>query len=227
MSRERLFDIICLMEITYLGHSSFKLKGKNIALVTDPYGPHIGFKFPKSKADIVTVSHDHEDHNQAKLVDGNPFVISGPGEYEVKGTSVFGVSTFHDQKGGSERGQNTAYMIEMDGLRICHLGDLGHKLTDRQLDQLDGVDILLIPVGGFYTIGPAEAAEVVSRLEPLIVIPMHFNTPKLNQDVFGKLSGVEAFLKEMGEEVTPEPKLQISRDKLPEELKIVVLKRRE
>lgn len=215
------------MEIIFLGHSSFKLKGKIATLITDPFGPQIGFKFPKVEADIVTISHNHEDHNQAELVGGEPFVISGPGEYEVEGISVFGVSTFHDQKRGSERGQNTAYLIEMDGLRICHLGDLGHKLEDKQLEELNGVDILLIPAGGFYTIGPTEAAQVVSQLDPKIVIPMHFNSPKLNQEIFGKLSSVEVFLKEMGEEAIPEPKISITPDKLPEELKVVVLERRD
>lgn len=215
------------MEISYLGHSSFKLKGKTATVVTDPYSPEAtGLKFPKVEADIVTVSHDHQDHNQKDQVQGSPFVILGPGEYEVKNVSIFGISSFHDAKEGSERGQNTIYLMEMDGLRVCHLGDLGHRLSDRELEELNGVDILFIPVGGFYTIGPKEAGEVISQLEPKIIIPMHYNFPGLNQEIFGKMSTLEDFLKEMGEKGEFLPKLSLSREGLPTETKIIVLERK-
>lgn len=215
------------MEITWLGHAAFKLRGKSTSIVTDPFSPQmIGFKFPKVEADVVTVSHEHEDHNQVQLVDGNPFVISGAGEYEVKGVSVLGVSCFHDASGGSERGRNTVYLIVIDGLRVCHLGDLGHKLTSDQLEELEGVDILLVPVGGVYTLGPQEAAEVVLQLEPKIIIPMHYKTPGLNPQIFEKLSGVEKFVEKLGEPTLNQPKLVVTNQTLPEEKQVVILERK-
>lgn len=215
------------MEIYYLGHSSFRIKGKDATVVSDPYNqvkvPDFGLKFPKVEAQVVTVSHLHPDHNAPELVEGKPFVVSGPGEYEIKGVSIFGFPSFHDGKLGKERGVNTIYLIEMDGLRICHLGDLGEMLSDQKLEEIDGVDILMIPVGGFYTIGPKEASELVTKIEPLIVIPMHFRTDKTGSE-FAKLSTVEDFLKESGvESALPLPKLVITKDKLPEERQVVLL----
>jgi L-ascorbate metabolism protein UlaG (beta-lactamase superfamily) len=215
------------MEIALLGHSSFKIRGKTATLVTDPFAKEtVGFKFPKVESEIVTISHNHEDHNQKEAVLGSPFVISGPGEYEIKNVSIFGISSFHDSSQGSERGPNTIYLIEMDGLRLCHLGDLGHKLEDLELEELNGVDILFIPVGGIFTIGPKEASQVIGQLEPKIVIPMHFNCPSLKSEVFGKLATVDEFLKEMGEKSQVLPKLQISKDRLPEEMQIIILERK-
>lgn len=213
------------MDITYLGHSSFKLRGKQASVVTDPFGPMVGLPFPKhTSADIVTLSHDHEDHNAAQLVEGNPLVISGPGEYEVKGVGIVGVGVYHDDTGGTKRGKNTIYRIELDGISIVHLGDLGHELSSAQVDSLDGVDILFVPVGGVYTIDAGTAAKVVAEVGPSIVIPMHYNRPGLDQKVFGSLAGVDAFLKEMGKAgTTPQPKLTISKDKMPEELQVVIL----
>ncbi|MFZ5366265.1 MAG: MBL fold metallo-hydrolase [Patescibacteria group bacterium] len=215
------------MEISYLGHSSFKIRGKTTTLVTDPYSSEMtGLKFPKVEADILTISHEHEDHNKKELVLGSPFVISGPGEYEVKNVSIFGISSFHDSKEGSERGQNTIYLIEIDGIRICHLGDLGHKLSDLALQELNGVDILFVPVGGIFTLGPRQGAEVISQLEPKIVIPMHYNFPGLNPSVFGKTQTLDDFLHEMGEKAQVLPKLTVTGDKLPEEMQIIVLERK-
>lgn len=213
------------MEITYLGHSSFKLRGKTVTVVTDPYDASIGIKFPKhTSADIVTVSHDHNDHNAAGTVEGSPFVIGGPGEYEVKGVAIVGIGVFHDEAGGSKRGKNTIYRIELDGVSIVHLGDLGHTLTSDQVDGLDGVDILLIPVGGVYTIDAKIAHEVVTTIEPSVVIPMHYNREGLDQKTFGTLAPVATFLKEIGKEgILPVPKLTVTKDKLPEELQVVVL----
>ena len=213
------------MEITYLGHSSFKLRGKTVTVVTDPYDASIGIKFPKHmSADIVTVSHDHNDHNAANTVEGSPFVIRGPGEYEVKGVAIVGIGVFHDDAGGSKRGKNTIYRIELDGVSIVHLGDLGHTLKTDQMDGLDGVDILLIPVGGIYTIDAKIAREVVTAIEPSVVIPMHYNREGLDQKTFGTLAPVATFLIEIGKEgILPVPKLTVTKDKLPEELQVVVL----
>jgi L-ascorbate metabolism protein UlaG (beta-lactamase superfamily) len=215
------------MEIKFLGHSSFKIKGKEVTIVTDPYDSSVGFKFPKVEAEIVLISHDHQDHNQGELVGGKPYVIAGPGEYEVKGVSVVGIQTFHDESQGAERGMNTVYRIELEGINLCHLGDLGHLLSSSQLSELNGIDILFIPVGGVYTIGPKRAVEVVTQLEPKIVIPMHYRVPEQkNNQTFGQLSGVDEFLKEVGEEAKPQPKLIISRDRLPSEREVLVLERK-
>lgn len=208
------------MDIIPLGHASFKLRGKNATVVTDPYdGGGVSLKFPKHvEADILTVSHDHADHNAVHLVGGTPFFVHGPGEYEIKGVSVIGVASFHDEKEGADRGRNTMYRIEVDGVKIGHLGDLGHVLSSAQVDALDGIDILLVPIGGVYTIDAEKAAQVVSDIEPRIVIPMHDG--RSNKE----LAPLEQFLKVMNKgEITPVPKLTISREKLPTEMQVVVL----
>ena len=215
------------MEIQYLGHSSFRIKGKTVTIVTDPYDSEkVGFKFPKLEANIVTVSHDHLDHNQAQLVEGNPKVISGPGEYEIAGVSVFGTHTYHDNKNGEERGSNTVYTITIDGVNICHLGDLGHKLSDEQLDSVGNVDVLFVPVGGVDTIDPSEASQVISQIEPKVIIPMHYKVPGLVISKGEEMSDVEAFVKEIGIEPVRDNKFVITPDKIPEEVQVVVLERK-
>ncbi len=193
--------------------------------MTDPFSSSmVGLKFPKTEATIVTVSHEHDDHNNVPAVSGSPYVVRGPGEYEIQGVSIVGIPSFHDDVNGSKRGKNTIYRIEIDGVVVTHLGDLGHALTTQQVDALDGVDVLLVPVGGVYTIDANQAVSVINGLDPKIVIPMHYHRPALNQQVFGTLMPVAAFTKEMGkEEVVPVSKLSISRDKLPTELHVVVL----
>lgn len=215
------------MEITYLGHSSFRIKGKTVTIVTDPYtSEKVGFKFPKLEANIVTVSHDHFDHNQAHLIAGDPKIVSGPGEYEIAGISIFGTHTYHDNKNGEERGANTVYVMTIDGINVCHLGDLGHALTDEQLDSIGNVDVLFIPVGGVYTIDPSEANQVVMQIEPKIIIPMHYKTPGLAISKAEEMSGVEEFVKEIGIEPVRDNKFVITSDKIPEEVQLVVLERR-
>lgn len=212
------------MEITYLGHSSFKLKGKVATVVTDPFNPIIGLKFPKVEADIVTVSHSHPDHSEVNLVEGGPFVIAGPGEYEIRDVKLVGISSFHDEKEGKERGKNTIYSIRIDGLYVCHLGDLGQaSLSSSQLEVLGQVDILLIPVGGVFTIDSEVAAKTVAAIEPKIVIPMHYFDPALKT----KFEEVGKFLKEMGKEnLVPQQKLIITKDNLPEETEVILLERK-
>lgn len=212
------------MEISFLGQASFRLKGKTTIVVTDPYDPEfLGLKFPKVEADIVTLSHDHKDHNNAEGVGGSPFKISGPGEYEIAGTSVVGVKSWHDEKEGAERGANTIYNITIDGIKVAHLGDLGQKeMTQTQIEGLGPVDILLIPVGGVYTIDAAAAAKITSVIEPKIIIPMHYLLPGLKF----ALDPVDKFLKEMGqEEVNRELKLVITPERLPEEPKVLILEK--
>lgn len=218
------------MIITYHGHSSFKLRGKIGTVITDPFSSEIGFEFPNVSGDVVTISHDHEDHNQAALVSGTarrkePFVIDMPGEYEVGDISIFGVRAYHDGQTGEERGSNNIFTTFLDGLRICHLGDLGHELEPELVSQIGLVDILLCPVGGIYTVGPKKAIKVIKALEPSLVVPMHYKTPLHNEKTFGELATVNDFLNEYGVEVEPEEKLNISSSKLPEETEIVVLER--
>lgn len=216
------------MEVVFLGHSSFRIKTRQGTIVTDPFDPGmVGLKFPKVTADIVTVSHQHNDHNQVSQILGSPKVVAGPGEYELAGISILGISSFHDQLNGRQRGENTIYTIAADDLRVCHLGDLGHKLSDEQISQLGPVNILLVPVGGEYTIDAKTAVEVVSQVEPNIVMPMHYQMPGLNPEVFGKLESVSDFIAEIGVEPRRQPRYSIGTKDLPEELTVVVLERKE
>lgn len=213
------------MEIRYIGHSSFILKNKQAAVVTDPFdSENVGLKFPKSiEADIVTVSHDHFDHNAVSRVTGNPFVISKPGEYEVKTIGVTGFPSYHDSAAGAERGKNTIFRYEMDNLNICHLGDLGHVLTDAEVERLDGIDVLMIPVGGFYTISPEEASKIIAEIEPSLVLPMHYGRDDLNQKQFGSLKSLADFLKVCEiTDINRVSKLTLTRDKLPEQIQVVI-----
>lgn len=216
------------MEIWYLGHSSFKIKGKQATLVTDPYqDPSLGIKFPKVEAQIVTVSHNHQDHNASWLIEGEPFVVNQPGEYEIKGVSILGFRTYHDSKQGTLRGENTIYLIEMDSLRICHLGDLGEVLKEEILEELNGVDILMVPVGGFYTIDYKQAEEIITKIEPIIVLPMHFKIPSMGPE-YAQLTGIDNFLKSMGViQIKPLPKLSVFKEKLPQERQIVLLEKKD
>lgn len=217
------------MDITYFGHSCFKLRGKNSSVVTDPYDKNTGLTLPKISADIITSSHDHHDHNYVQAISNTsrrdePFIINAPGEYEIGRVSIFSVDTYHDTNGGADRGKNTAYMIHIDDIKIAHLGDLGHELSDKQVEQLNGVDVLLCPVGGYYTINPKQAVKVVNSVQPGFVIPMHYKTKDHNQKIFGKIAPLSEFLSEMGaSEVEAHEKLTVSSTSLPEETEVVVL----
>jgi len=213
------------MVIRYLGHASFLIKAKEGTIVIDPFDPDkVGFKFPKVAADIVLSTHDHADHNNVEAVGGDPFVIRGPGEYEVSGIKIWALPTFHDKKGGAERGKNTAYLFEAEGLTICHLGDLGHLLDEKTAEEIGSPDILLIPTGGIYTIDHEEAAKVAAQLEPKIIVPMHFKAPGMKES-FKDLSEVSAFLEEMGVTgIETQDKLKVTKTSLPEEPEVVVLK---
>lgn len=210
------------MEITWLGHSCFRMRGKDATIVTDPCDKSTGYSIGKPSAEIVTVSHDHPGHNHVRAVAGEPRVVHGPGEYEISGVLIMGVPTYHDAKKGAERGKNTAYVFELDDLRVCHLGDLGHVPTAEQAEALSGVDVLLLPVGGGSTIDATAAAETVSLLEPKLVIPMHYQTPAAK----AKLEPLDRFLKEIGAKSALDerlPKIAITRSTLPHETKVQVL----
>ncbi len=215
------------MEITYIGHSCFKIKGKELTLVIDPYDPaQLGIKLPKLEADVVLVSHDHFDHNYVKGVNGYSLLISGQGEYEKQGMFVYGIETFHDDKEGKERGGNVMYAIELDGFTILHTGDLGHELSTETLEKIPNIDVLMVPVGGVYTIDAEKAVKVISDTEPGIVIPMHYSEKgSKNADL---LAPLDKFLDEMGVEGNGKTKtmekLKISsRNDIPSETEVIVL----
>lgn len=210
------------MDIYWHGQACFRIKGKTTTVVVDPFDPGFtGLKLPKDlSADIAIKTHDHGDHNFLEAVTGGPVQITGPGEYEIKGVAILGVGVFHDQQNGAERGKNTVYHIQIDGINIVHAGDLGHQLTQAQLEEIGETDILMIPVGGVYTVDVKDAAEVVAQLEPRIILPMHYSIEGLKFP----LDGVDKFLKEMGvENAVPVSKLSITKDKLPEEPQVMVL----
>ena len=217
------------MEIKYLGHSSFLIKTKTTKVVTDPFDPEmVGLKFPKTEADIITVSHQHSDHNQVKNVSGvngvSPLVVDMPGEFEKMGVRVFGFQSFHDKTKGTERGENILYKIEAEGISVLHCGDLGVIPEESFLETIGDVDILMIPVGGFYTIDSDEAVQLVKKIEPDIVIPMHYQVEKMNPKLAENLSAVSEFTKKFGiENLAPIPKLVYKKEEVEQEMKVVVL----
>ncbi len=220
MNTNLVCAILSSMDINWLGHSCFRIKGRNAAIVTDPYPPDLGYSLGKPSADIVTVSHPHPGHSYTRGVSGDPRLVRGPGEYEISDVLIIGVATFHDNDKGTKRGKNTVYLMDVDGVSVCHLGDLGHVLTADQVEQIEEADVLLLPVGGVSTINAAVAAEVVRQLEPKVVVPMHYRTEALNKG----LATVDGFLKEMGQkEITSQPKLTLTRTTLPLITQVVVL----
>lgn len=210
------------MEISWLGHSCFQLRGKNVTLITDPFSPQPGHSLGKISAPIVTISHNHPGHNFVDGVAGDPRIVRGPGEYEISDVLITGVASYHDNKHGQELGRNTIYVIHMDDLVVCHLGDLGHILQEEQLEEVADADVLLIPIGGQHTINAAQAAEVISQVEPHIVIPMHYS-PSIGDAP----NPLDKFCREMGiEAITPQPKLSITRSALPAETQVIILSSR-
>jgi len=212
---------VIAIDISWLGHSCFVIKGRDATILTDPYDESIGYSLGKPTANIVTCSHPHPGHGFTSGVDGVAKVVRGPGEYEICGVLITGISTFHDTEGGVERGKNTAYLIEMDEVTLCHLGDLGHPLSSGQVEDMSSVEVLLVPVGGVSTIDAATAAEAVRQLQPRIVIPMHFQTKALRF----KLDPVDSFLKEMGikADLAAQRRLSITKTSLPDETHVVLL----
>jgi L-ascorbate metabolism protein UlaG (beta-lactamase superfamily) len=211
------------MELSWLGHSCFRLRGKEATLITDPPAPATGYSLARLTADAVTISHQHPGHNYIKGVGGEPRVVDGPGEYEIKGLLISGIRTYHDREQGKIHGRNTAYLITMDDIHICHLGDLGAPLDDQAQEALSGADVLLIPVGGGNALTAEGAAEVVAQLEPRLVVPMHYATPAY-KPTDKALDPVEKFLREMGVEAAePLPKVTITPASLPAETQVILL----
>lgn len=212
------------MEITYIGHSCFKIKGQNLTLVTDPFDGSIGYKVPKLKADVLLMSHDHFDHANKDAVSDYKLLIDGPGEYEASGVTIIGLPTFHDDSLGVDRGKNTIYAITIDNFTILHLGDLGHELSKETLERLPEIDVLMVPIGGIYTIDAKTAVKVISSIEPSYVIPMHYQTAELK--LGESLDTLEKFMDEMGLETHKTlDMLKLSkRGDVSEETEVVVLK---
>ncbi|MFA6537301.1 MAG: MBL fold metallo-hydrolase [Patescibacteria group bacterium] len=219
------------MNISWLGQSCFRIEDKiqnqPVVIVTDPFHDEAtGLKLPKMEADLVCVSHNHDDHNNILAVgaiDGkNPVIIDRPGEYEIKNVFIKGIGSYHDKKNGEELGKSVMFHMYVNGINLLHLGDLGTTLSDSQLEKIGEVDILFVPVGGKWTIDAIEAGAVVRQIEPRIVIPMHYAIPGLKIE----LDLVEKFKKEMGGKFETMPKLKISAKDLPvDEIKLIVLDR--
>ncbi len=208
------------MDITWLGHSCFMIKGRNAVVITDPYSPNLGYSLGKPTAHIVTVSHQHEGHSYVQGIGGEPKIVTRPGEYEIGGVLIIGIATFHDNDKGANRGKNTVYLMEIDEMTVCHLGDLGHVLTADQVEETGNVDVLLLPVGGGSTISAPVAAEVVRQLEPKAIVPMHYKTPAISRE----MEPVERFLKEIGvNQITPQTELSITRSSLPISTQVFLL----
>jgi len=215
------------MNIVWKGQSCFQIssspsKNGQVSIVIDPFDKETGLKVPKLQADILLITHDHHDHNNVGAVSGEFLLIDGPGEYDIKEVVIEGIASFHDNSQGKEKGINTIYIIETEEIRICHLGDLGQKeLTTEQLDKIGDVDILMIPIGGTYTINSDEAIKIMAQIEPRVIIPMHYHIPNLKI----KLDKIDNFLKRLGiKKIETLPKLSIKKkDISAEEVKIIQL----
>jgi len=212
------------MKVKWLAHASFLISSeKGTRIITDPYNVGGGLSYGeiKESADIVTVSHEHGDHNNVAAVKGNPQVVKGAGTKEAKGIKFTGISTYHDDAKGGQRGPNTVFSFEVDGMKVCHLGDLGHALSDKDVADIGKVDILLVPVGGFFTIDAKVATAVSGKLTPKVIIPMHFKTDKCAYPI----ATVDDFIK--GKTGVTQPnasEVEFKQGKLPAATQIVVLK---
>ncbi|MFC2013785.1 MBL fold metallo-hydrolase [Chloroflexota bacterium] len=212
------------MRIKYLGHSSFLITSDTgVKIITDPFttGGDFSYGEIKESADIVTLSHDHHDHNNMSAVQGNPKVVKGAVTEKIKGIAIKGIPSYHDEAGGTKRGQNTIFCFGMAGIRVCHLGDLGHLLNDKQVSEIGTVDILLIPTGGYYTIDGKVATQVCNQLKPMVIIPMHWN----NKWSFSEIASVDKFLQGKRDVSQLDiSETEFKQGELPASTKIIVLK---
>jgi L-ascorbate metabolism protein UlaG (beta-lactamase superfamily) len=214
------------MKIKWYGHAAFLITSdEGTKIIIDPYEPgafggQLSYGKIEDQADIVLTSHDHADHNYTQNLPGTPQVVKGSGSKTLKGIPIKGVSTYHDPSKGSERGANTIFTININNIHLCHLGDLGHLLSDKELAEVGPVDILLIPVGGFFTIDPKEATRVAEQIKPRILIPMHFKTGKCGFSI----APVEDFLKGKSDIKRPKSsEATFDKATLPQQREIVVL----
>lgn len=219
------------MEITYLGHSCFKLKNKaGLVLFIDPFrGEMVGEVLPKDVADVLLISHDHDDHNAREVITGavnrtETFVIDKEGEYEIAGVLIAALKTYHDKVNGEERGKNLIFSIVTDNINIVHLGDLGHKLSASQVERLGSVDVLIAPVGGEFSLSADEALDIVKEISPSYFIPMHFKTDK-SKDTLTKLERLDKFLERNKYPVAPESvhKIKLDLGSMPDDTQVLLM----
>jgi L-ascorbate metabolism protein UlaG (beta-lactamase superfamily) len=209
-----------MAEFRWYGHNCFRIRAREATIITDPVGRGTGYALPKQTADIVTISHDHPGHTNLDAIRPDYQVVRGPGEYEIHDVFITGIRTYHDARRGADRGYNTVYLFEIEGMVVCHLGDLGHPLTTEQAEALGDPDVLLVPAGGGTVIDAATAAEIVSQLEPKVVIPMQFATPMGDRD----LGSVDVFCKHLGVQMpTAEEKISLRQTDLGETMQVVIL----
>jgi len=212
------------MKVKWLGHACFLITSEvGLKVITDPYtvGGDINYSPIEEAADIVVVSHGHADHNNVSAVRGKPEVVKGDGTKIVKRVQFRGIATYHDTAQGKQRGRNTVFCFNLDDIKLCHLGDLGHLLSQRQVDEIGAVDILFIPVGGFYTIDAANASRVCDQLKPKVIIPMHFKTPQCTYPI----TGVDGFLRNKENvKKMDSSEIEFKLEELPTVTEIVVLK---
>jgi L-ascorbate metabolism protein UlaG (beta-lactamase superfamily) len=214
------------MKIKWYGHSAFLVTSdQGLKIITDPYDPgaygeKLTYRQIKDQADIVLTSHDHADHNDTKGLPGSPQIVKDSGVKTAKGISFKGTLTYHDPSKGSERGTNTIFTFTVDGIQVCHLGDLGHVLSEKELAEIGPVDLLFIPVGGFYTIDSKEATRVAEQIKPKVLIPMHFKTEKCRFPI----APVEDFLKgKSNVKRLKTSEATFDKANLPSQMEIVVL----
>lgn len=213
------------MKIQYLGHSCFALTASaGTTVVTDPYG-NVGFSMPKIKADAVTVSHSHYDHNHVNAVGGKPVVFDREGQFEAGGIEITAIKSYHDDRNGSLRGENLIFKFRIDGIEVCHMGDLGENCSAALIGKLLPVNVLLIPVGGNYTIDARQAKEYVDRIKPAYVIPMHYKTPGLNVDIEKADDFIKLFAKEDAERLGKSEIELTSGDITEDQTKIILMER--
>lgn len=211
------------MKITWIGHSCFLIEGKDVTVITDPYDEHIPYRAPNFPANVVTVSHEHFDHNAVHRVLGSPEVVRGPGEHTARGVRFTGIATFHDEVQGKKRGENTVFTFTIDGITLAHFGDLGHVLNEEQLAQLADVQVAMIPVGGYFTIDADQAAQIVAKLPQVkVIIPMHYKTDILGPDF--PIDPVEKFTSRMQNivEIGSE-EVVLTQDSLPSSPEVWIL----
>jgi L-ascorbate metabolism protein UlaG (beta-lactamase superfamily) len=213
------------MKIKYYGHAAFLItSNQGTRIITDPYKPgafgSLNYGRIPDEADVVVVSHDHDDHNDSGGLSGNPEAVRTPGKRSVQGIEFNGVATFHDSSSGKERGKNIIFSFTVDEITICHLGDLGHILSQSEVEAIGAVDLLMIPVGGFYTIDSKEASQVAGQLNPSIIIPMHFKTDKCELPI----TPIDEFTKGKARvKVMNASEISLDKGKLPKETEIIVL----
>ncbi|MCK4592609.1 MBL fold metallo-hydrolase [Candidatus Parcubacteria bacterium] len=214
------------MNITWYGQSCFKLQSKDIVLITDPFDKKIGLRPPYGAASIVTISHDHYDHNNFEIIKGDPFIVNDTGEYEIKKITIRGIDSFHDNCEGDKMGNNIIYVVEMEDMKICHLGDFGQEgFLNSQLEKIGQIDILFIPIGGVFTIDWKTTNTIISQIEPRIIIPMHYKVSGVKGELL-KLDSADNFCKEHGVSAKDAvEKFSIKKKDLPQdEARVVLMK---